>query len=151
LVVNIADLEWTAEGVLIHIRRSKTDQEGRCFACCRKPNLKLFQFGGENCGAPDDGALGLARVVLAAQIGQMRGNYIPAAADPPAALIDAGQQLATVGDPAPTVLLVTTPRAVSRCYVGGSFHAFPDLFFGRFSHPKAWVQTMASLKICHFP
>jgi hypothetical protein len=28
LVVNIADLEWTAEGVLIHIRRSKTDQEG---------------------------------------------------------------------------------------------------------------------------
>jgi site-specific recombinase XerD len=26
--LNIADLEWTAEGVLIHIRRSKTDQEG---------------------------------------------------------------------------------------------------------------------------
>jgi site-specific recombinase XerD len=25
---NVEDLEWTAEGVLIHIRRSKTDQEG---------------------------------------------------------------------------------------------------------------------------
>jgi integrase len=24
----VSDLEWTAEGVLIHIRRSKTDQEG---------------------------------------------------------------------------------------------------------------------------
>jgi hypothetical protein len=28
VALNIADLEWTAEGVLIHIRRSKTDQEG---------------------------------------------------------------------------------------------------------------------------
>ena len=28
VALNVADLEWTAEGVLIHIRRSKTDQEG---------------------------------------------------------------------------------------------------------------------------
>jgi site-specific recombinase XerD len=28
VALNIADLEWTAEGVLIQIRRSKTDQEG---------------------------------------------------------------------------------------------------------------------------
>jgi integrase len=28
VALNIADLEWTAEGLLIHIRRSKTDQEG---------------------------------------------------------------------------------------------------------------------------
>jgi integrase len=28
VALDVADLEWTAEGVLIHIRRSKTDQEG---------------------------------------------------------------------------------------------------------------------------
>jgi integrase len=28
VALNISDLEWTAEGVLLHIRRSKTDQEG---------------------------------------------------------------------------------------------------------------------------
>jgi integrase len=28
VALNVADLEWTSEGVMIHIRRSKTDQEG---------------------------------------------------------------------------------------------------------------------------
>ena len=28
VALNVADLEWTGDGVLIHIRRSKTDQEG---------------------------------------------------------------------------------------------------------------------------
>ena len=28
VALNVADLEWTSEGVLLHIRRSKTDQEG---------------------------------------------------------------------------------------------------------------------------
>jgi site-specific recombinase XerD len=28
VALNVSDLEWTTEGVLIHIRRSKTDQEG---------------------------------------------------------------------------------------------------------------------------
>jgi site-specific recombinase XerD len=28
VALNVTDLEWTAEGVMIHIRRSKTDQEG---------------------------------------------------------------------------------------------------------------------------
>ena len=28
VALDLADLEWTAEGVLIHIRKSKTDQEG---------------------------------------------------------------------------------------------------------------------------
>jgi integrase len=28
VALDLADLEWTADGVLIHIRRSKTDQEG---------------------------------------------------------------------------------------------------------------------------
>ena len=28
VALNVADLEWSSEGVLLHIRRSKTDQEG---------------------------------------------------------------------------------------------------------------------------
>jgi integrase len=28
VALNVEDLEWTSEGVMIHIRRSKTDQEG---------------------------------------------------------------------------------------------------------------------------
>ena len=28
VALNVADLEWTAEGVMIRISRSKTDQEG---------------------------------------------------------------------------------------------------------------------------
>ena len=29
VAVSLADIEWRPEGVLVHVRRSKTDQDGR--------------------------------------------------------------------------------------------------------------------------
>jgi hypothetical protein len=58
----------------------------------------MFELGGDDRNTPDEATLSSRNFVGPAEIGKMLADEILATANPGAATVDTGQQLAAIGD-----------------------------------------------------